>query len=336
MTTITVDTPAGALPPAVDLTDPWKIRITYPRSANGAAPPPTAPTPMVIGLTAQLEEYGQHAQTFPDARFARIFSKPGAGILPFTSPAYAKLPTRTLASPPAWAPHGSFKDWPGDAAAARMVAAHLDGMPPHLRPDAPPLLPELGDVSYLLTYQHEPEGNLEPDGAALRPGDYRRRYGVLYDVVRSHKFGSRVAVCPIQTYQWTVAKSNEAKGVIKGDGDPLPWWAGVGDFVGVDAYSGAWLKSHVDPATLANTLARFSTVAGRRLIVPELGSAVVPGRAAWITAVMAELRRVGCAAVAWWCATTAGGGGEIRDFHLSDEASAQAWQAEIDRSAGRR
>lgn len=277
--------------------------------------PPTAPTPtspMILGVNTTVEEYvPTFGGQFQGARVCRVFSKPGAGILPWTHPKYANLPRHVM-------PHGSFKDWPSDAAAAAMVRQHLDTMPPSLR--GAPILPELG-LSYALTYLHEGENNGVPVVT------YQHRCEVLYDAVKSHPLGDRVAVVPIQTLQWTQMKSTAS--TPKGDGNVLAWWAGVGDYAGIDCYAFAE-DPYPDPDKFVELPLRLARATGRRLWVPELATVKAADdptgakRATWIGAVLDRFAAGGCAAVSWWHAVSSTG----KDMHL-DTAAAGVWSARI-------
>lgn len=265
---------------------------------------------MVYGVSSNVADYGStHGGQFQAARTARVFSAPGKGIIPWTDPRYATLPPHVM-------PHGSFKDWTSDVEAAAMVRKHLDGLPAHLAGD--PVLPELG-ISYALTYLHEGENNGVPVTT------YQRRYEILMDAVKSHRHGGRVAVIPIQTLTWTVMKSTADKP--KGDGNIMEWWAGIGDYAGVDCYAFAE-KPYPDPVEFLALPLRLARATGRRLWVPELGTVKAETdptgakRAAWIKAVLAVLARSGCAAVSWWHAEGTNG----RDFRL-DASGAAAYNA---------
>lgn len=271
---------------------------------------------MLVGLNCAVEDYSSHFVTFPGVRVTRVFSQPTVGILPWTHPKVANLP-RTVA------PHMSFKDWPDDVSASRMVSAWLDAAPGYLL-DSPLLLPEVG-FSALLTYLHEPEND------TLTPAVFQHRQEVLHDTVRGHRKGHLVAVMPIQTLQWTQAASTST--ATKGDGNVFQWWAGVGDFCGIDCYANSWEPTYPDPVKFLELPLRLAAGAGRPLWVPELGAvrlATDPDgskRAAWIRTVAGILRSLGCAAVSWWCASGSNG----KSIHLDDAASSNAWRDVIAR-----
>lgn len=275
--------------------------------------PPTAvnrDAAMVYGVSSNVADYGStYGGQFQAARTARVFSKPGQGIIPWTDPRYANLPHHVM-------PHGSFKDWDSDAQAAAIVRRHLDTMPSHLTGD--PVLPELG-ISYALTYLHEGENNGVPVTT------YQRRYEILMDVVKSHTHAARVAVIPIQTLTWTVMKSTESKP--KGDGNVMEWWAGAGDYAGMDCYAFS-ATPYPDPIEFCALPLRLARATGRRLWVPELGTVRADTdpngskRAAWIKAVLAVLASSGCASVAWWHAEGSNG----NDFRL-DASGVAAYNA---------
>jgi hypothetical protein len=261
--------------------------------------------PMVAGINLREQDYGAYA-TFPGARISRVFAGPGEGILPWTAQRLAGLPSTVV-------PHLSFKDWPSDSAAAKAVTALLDVMPRrYVTGDL--LSPELG-CSVALSHMHEPENN----GLPVRT--WRQRQRVLYDAVKSHQYGSRVAVVPIQTLQWTTFAG-------KGNGDVFAWWAGIGDFAGIDCYANSWEPGYPDAEAFLALPLRLAAGTGRRLMLPELGAVRLPTdfdgskRAAWMTAVVARLADAGCAAVSWWSAP----GANAKDFRLADPPSVAAWQ----------
>lgn len=263
------------------------------------------PAPMRVGLTCSPDNYRSHAATFPDAAFCRVFAGPGAG-----------LPTLGRAPWPEWV---SFKDWPAE----QTLIAWLDRI---VRP-----------TIITLEHEHDNGKTAAQQTAAFRAAHFAR-WRDLMAIIDAHPNRPLITAMPIQTLQWTVAASNPARGIFKGDGNWRTWWAGVGDGAAMDCYVDSWAGHYPDPAKWLRLPVEFAHGAGRRLWIPELGSALLgddtgPGRAAWITDVVAVLREAGCAGVAWWCALgTPGGTGEIRDFHLTDQPSAHAWRAAIDGS----
>lgn len=303
------------------------------------------PPPMTVGATVNLADFGQllPGGRVQSAEFCRTFSSPGAGIVDWTN-ARRKLP-------PGVAEFHSFKDWTSDDTVIGNVTHLLDTMPAGLL-NAEPLLPHLtafdpdgyapdstvyDGFSLLLTWKHEGEPDCMAEGITVR--EWRRRHAVVYRTIRQHRNGRRVGYMPIQTGTWTEANTTTGPtGKIKGDFDPLAWWAGVGDYCGYDAYAvsvdnkpaaGALYKQAADFLAVPLRLARGS---GRRLFLPELG-VILQGkpadtgtyRAAWIRAVVAELRDQACAGVAWWDAL----GANNRDFRLLDQPSRDAWQDAI-------
>lgn len=307
-------------------------------------PEQTWPPPMTVGATLNAVDFGQFLPggRQQSAEFCRTFSSPGDGILDWTHP------RRVL--PPGVADFHSFKDWKSDDDVVANVTRLLDTMPAGLV-EGEALLPHLSaydpdgyapdstiydGFSLLLSYCHEGEKNFIDARLAVR--EWRRRHALVYKTIRQHCNGRRVGYMPIQTGTWTEASS--VVGKIKGDFDPLAWWAGVGDYAGYDAYAETITNRPAGPA-LYKAAADFLTIplrlargTGRRLFLPELG-VVLQGsaktrddgtfRAAWIRAVVAELRDQGCAGVAWWDAL----GANNRDFRLLDEPSRAAWQDAI-------
>jgi hypothetical protein len=269
--------------------------------------------PMRVGLTCAVTDYATHFKAFPAASFARVFCQPGDRLLPWTHPKLANLPATV-------SPWVSFKDWPGDAE----LNAWLDKVP---RPT-------------ILTYHHERDNAPNvADQTRVARSAYFSRWRHLYDVVCAHKNRPLVQVIPIQTLQWTMARSNDAKGLVKGDSDWRTWWAGVGDGYGIDSYVDSWATGYPDPAKWLAPQFEMAAGVGRGLWLGELGSVLLgrdtgAGRAAWIRDVVDLLRERNCAGAAWWCAIgKAGSKGEVRDFHLSDKASADAWRAAMDGAA---
>lgn len=302
------------------------------------------PPPLTVGATVEAADFVQLGPGGRDqgAEFCRTFSRPGEGIIDWAHPR-RKLPKGV-------AEFHSFKDWTSDAAAVAELTHLLDTMPAELL-EGEALLPHLtafdpdgyapdsvdyDGFSFLLDWKHEGEPDCLAEGIPVR--EWRRRHTLAYRTIRQHRNGRRVGYMPIQTGTWTEANSVSGKAV-KGDFDPLAWWAGVGDYAGYDAYAisitdkpagTALYKAAADFLAVPFRLARGS---GRRLFLPELG-VILQGanpqdtgtyRAAWIRAVIAELREQGCAGVAWWDAL----GANKRDFRLLDDPSRLAWQDAI-------
>lgn len=298
--------------------------------------------PLTVGTTVVAADFGHLAPGGRDqgSEFCRTFSPPGSGILDWTH-ARRRLPKGV-------AEFHSFKDWPSDDAAIGYVTHLLDTMPAELLtgeallpnltaydPDGyAPDSTEYDGFSLLLTWKHEGEPDCIAAGIPVR--EWRRRHRLVYRTIRQHRNGRRVGYMPIQTGTWTEANSDAGTaGKVKGDFDPLAWWAGVGDYAGYDAYAvsitskpagAALYKAAADFLAIPLRLARGS---GRRLFLAEL-AVILQGdppdtgryRAEWIRAVVAELRDQGAAGVAWWDAL----GANNRDFRLADEPSRKAWQ----------
>jgi hypothetical protein len=276
--------------------------------AAPAAVDSSAPT--VFGINTDPADYSPvYGGQFGHARVARVFTPPGKGIVSWSDPKVAGLPPHIM-------PHVSFKDWPGDTQAAAWLRTWLDKIPAYLLDG--PVLPELG-LAAAITYQHEVENNGVP---VL---DYQHRSEVLYDVVKTHRNGSRVAVIPIQTLQWTQMKTTTKS--VKGDGNIMPWWAGIGDYCGVDCYAFE-ATPYPDPKKFVELPLRLARATGRRLWVPEFATVKAEDdpsgskRATWIRAVVAELVKAQCASVSWWHAL----GSKGTDYRL-DPAGAGAWNA---------
>jgi hypothetical protein len=246
---------------------------------------------MLVGATVDPTDYGR-LNRLPGAGLCRVFGKPTAGI-----PSW-KVDPRFRALPKTVTPAVSFKDWPSDVQAQAAINSHLDALP--------------ADRHEWLIFDHEPE-----PGAKADPLVYRHRWQIAAATVRAHPASSRVTLVPTTTLQWTVAH---------GGGDPFTWWAGMGDFAGMDCYADSWRDVYPDPAIFLAPALRLADGVGRPLAVPELGAIRMPSdptgakRADWIRAVVTLLRREGCAAVAWWDKAEG-----THDFRLDDAASRAAW-----------
>lgn len=299
---------------------------------------------MIAGTTVTEADFPQLATDGRDAgsRFARTFSSPTEGILPWG------LGKRKVPAPVA--EFHSFKDWGTDATAVAAVTQLLDTMPAQLW-DAEPLMPELqvfdpdgysdgmpesDGISFLLTYFHEGERDFLESNLTVR--EWRRRHRLIYKTIRQHARGHRVAYVPIQTLTWTEAVSyvdDSGKFVPKGDRDPIAWWAGVGDYAGWDCYATSVTNKppaaalYPAPAKFLELPLQSANSSGRPLFLPELGvirqgSPADTGtyRADWMRQVATYLADHGCAGVAWWDAL----GSNSRDFRLTDAPSRAAWQ----------
>lgn len=264
---------------------------------------------MVIGTDVAGDAWDPVLTTkFPGSRLTKVFNKPGDGIRPWSGTWYTTLPAGIL-------PHVCFKDWASDGSATAAVTAFLDAMPSAL--SAGPLIPELG-ISMALTFWQEPEGGT---GFGLGATEFKRRYSILYPVVKGHANGHLVAVLACQKYYFTRFNNG---------GDWSTWFpAGNVDYAGMDSYNPTG-PPHVydDPDDFMALLLDFRDGTGLPLWIPELGAGLQPddttgaGRAAWITAVTGRLAKAGCAAVSWWDAV-----GNEADESLDDQPSIDAWAA---------
>lgn len=258
---------------------------------------------MLVGVNCDPGDYSATFARLPGAQVTRVFCKPGEGLRPWTDHRLADPPRSVLR-------HVSWKDWPDDAAA--MLTSWLDAMPQWMIDQ--PVVPDLG-ISLVLTYLHEPEDNDVP------AEEYKRRWATLQDVARSHRLGHLIALVPVQSSYWTV--HHQA-------GDPMPWWAGVGDFAGVDLYMDLPTGKYPDPATFVAPWLAMAQWTGKRLWVAELGATLVASdtdgshRAAWAREVVRLLRAGNCAAVSWWDALGTTKQRHRRDYRL-DGRTAAAW-----------
>lgn len=253
------------------------------------------PAPMLAGVNAGpvgTESGGQaitnHVKTFPAMKITRVFGPPGKGI-----PAWGG--TTLQAVPAGVIPHVSFKDW--DMAA---VLTWADAIPP-------------GRAEVWLTYNHEPEGDMDP-------AVYRQRWVALADALAGHPARPRLRLVPIHTQYWSRHK-----------GQWTDWWpAGAGtDYIGWDCYNEVGPDRYEDPATFVELPIRAAAQAGVPLVIPELGAVRTStdpdgtGRAAWILAVADRLQAAGCRAASWWCAKGTNG----LSYHLdTDPAGVAAWR----------
>ncbi len=306
----------------------------------------TSPAPLVVGTTVQDDDFALFGARAKGSAFCRTFSPPGASILPWSA-GNRQLPT-------AVAEFHSWKDWRSDAHAIGALTGLLDSMPARLL-EEPPLLPHLrpydpdgysdgqrdsDGLSLLLTWCHEGENNMIAEGVPAR--EWRRRHRLVYKTIRQHRNGWRVGYMGIGTLTWLNAKSNPAKGVVKGDGDVFAWWPGVGDFAAIDCYAPSVDDKPAAPAHYPSPPVFFAPLdelaagTGRRAFVPELG-VIRQGalgradagtmRANWISNVVGYADAHGYAGIGWWDAP----GANSRDFRLTDAPSAGAWSAEITR-----
>lgn len=263
---------------------------------------------MIVGTDATNNTWDPVLTTkFPHSRLTKVFFPPGSGIRPWTGLWYTTLPAGI-------APHVCFKDWADDTSASAAVTDFLDNMPPALT--AAPLIPELG-ISMALSWWQEPEDAFT-GGAA----EFKRRYSVLYPLVKAHPNGHFVAVMACQKYYWTRYVNG---------GDWSTWFpAGNVDYAAADTYNSTFTGVYEDPDSFLAPLITFRDFAGLPLWLPELGAALVSGdtdgtgRAAWITALMPRIVATGCVAASWWDAP-----GTVADESLNDTPSIDAWASAI-------
>lgn len=302
-------------------------------------PGPAKPAPLVVGTTVKHADFARIAAGGPlhGARFTRTFSADGQGVLPRTHPR-RRVPAGV-------AEFYSIADWLGDDAMVAAVGDLLDDLDPALF-TGPPLLPELrpydpdgftpdsapdsDGFSFLLTWCHEYEHKMIKAG--VPPRELRRRHRLLYRTVRRHPRGFRVGYMPVQNLIWTEASSRSDQP--KGDGDIFAWWAGVGDYAGVDAYlpsitnRPASSALYDDPDEALALVWDLAAGTGRRPFLAEAG-VILQGdppdagnyRAAWIRRLATVAYARGVAGIAWWDAL----GSHDRDFRLTDPLSREAW-----------
>ncbi len=262
---------------------------------------------MRVGVNVSPAEVTPTVTTLlPGAATCRVFAPAGKGIPTWTSPTVTALRAAGVT------PWVSFKDWTTDTTAKAAINTWLAGMPTTGRA--------------LLTYHHEPEGDLSSK-------DYRRRWVTLARTVRAHPNAARVTLVPIHTLYPARHKS--------GDAYTTDWtqWVGVwqqwapfdgrtycGDLMGWDCYQEIANTRYEDPDTFFRIPVSAAYHVGVPLAIPELGAVRVPGdtgtgRAEWITACVDHLATAGAAHVNWWHST----GTNNADYRLSDTASQRAW-----------
>jgi hypothetical protein len=269
-----------------------------------------------IGLTAAGNELAAALQQFPSIATCRVFGPPGSGIPAWTQPAMTML-RHTGVTP--WV---SFKDWASDGTAATALKRWLTDMP--------------GDVpSVYLTYHHEPQGNLDPR-------DYRRRWNMLANTVRTHRNSDRVVLVPIDVLYpsrrkiWDRYSSDWTKWV----GIWQQWAptdsAGryVGDLMGWDCYLETTATRYESPESFFRVPIGAAHTMGVPLAIPELGAIRTPsdltgaGRAEWISSCLTYLAQHDTKIVSWWHATGSAG----HNYRLDDAPSAKTWRDAVIRS----
>lgn len=202
---------------------------------------------------------------YPDLGYTRVYSPAGRGI-------------KSIATVPAGVvPHVSFKDTP-TASLVNNWLANLN------RP-------------VILEWHHEPEGD-------MTIAAYRAGVTLLLQLVRAHKNGHYVRVAQ------TFTRYAQVHGKTGPDNLVASWkamWCGA-DLIGFDCeVDRAFTASgYPDPKAFFAPLVAAAAALGVPFIVPELGWPLDPkdtdgtGLAAWCTACVAELRRVGCYAFAFY------------------------------------
>lgn len=184
-----------------------------------------------------------------------------------------------------------------------------------------------------ITDRHEPEGD-------VTAAEYQANFNAFLAMVDSlpTALRARIRCGPVLTRTWTESSAPGKGNFQYGTYDP-----GTGDFFGVDMYVESGTSSTVvDPTTLPTATAflqylkAYKKTSGdtRPRIIPELGVIGMPddtdgtARAAWITAVNAEVKTWGPAVTGWsflgwiwWHATGKATGevaviGQRRDFPL--------------------
>lgn len=265
------------------------------------------------GVNAAPADIPATLAAYPGMTSCRVFAGPGEGIPAWTDPAMAAL---RKAGVTAWP---SFKDWPSDARALPMVNTWLDTLP--------------SDVAQVwLTYHHEPEGDLDADL-------YRARWIRLGRAVRAHRFRDRVRLVPIHTLYPARHKIGDqfspyATAWVAGDWhrwSPTDQGRYVGDYMGWDCYLESTARAYEPPHTFLAIPTGSAMCLGVPLVVPELGALRLAGdesgtgRAEWIDACLAHLRRHGAVTVNWWNALGSAG----QDYRLTDAPSAAAWRRAV-------
>lgn len=264
---------------------------------------------MRLGINVAPADLPDALTAFPGAYSVRVFGSPGKGIPAWTSPT---ITTLTRAGKVPWV---SFKDWNSDSAATLAVKTWLDAMPA-ATPEA------------WLTYNHEPEGDLDS-------GEYRRRWVLLTRTVRRHTNAARIRLVPIHTLYPSRHKI--------GDTYNTDWtkWVGIwqqwapfdgttycGDFMGWDCYLETTAKTYEDPESFFRIPIGAAYTVNAPLVIPELGAIRTATdttgieRAVWITRCLEYLQLNNTIAVNWWHSIGSAG----QDYRLDDAASLAAWR----------
>ncbi len=268
---------------------------------------------MRVGLNIDPAQLPGTLTTFPGISSCRVFGPAGRGIPAWAGPTMAALISAGIS------PWVSFKDWPSNAQALAAVRAWMDMMPAAVS-------------SAMLTYHHEPEGD-------ILPADYRARWVQLAAAVRAHPNAAKIKLVPIHTLYPARHKIFD-----RYTNDWTKWlgvwqqWAPtdaagryLGDWMGWDCYQEIAATDYEDPAAFFRIPIGAAHQAGVPLAVPELGAIRTvtdptgTGRAAWIAACLTMLHSSGTAAVNWWQSTGTNG----LDYRLTDPAGASAWRAGI-------
>lgn len=175
----------------------------------------------------------------------------------------------------------------GDNTKIDQVIAHLNDMPSWILDDPDP------DKFVWITDRHEPEGDLPAATYIANITEYitKIKAGLTAPVL------ARVKVGPVLTRQWTENTSGRSYATH----DP-----GIGDFLGIDAYTNSW-QPRPDPVTFLSRIKayRYNSSDDRLRVLPELGDAGRPedtdgtARAAWMQAIQDELASWTQAAQGW-------------------------------------
>jgi len=293
-----------------DSGQPAKVVVT---TTEPEAQLDTAHPEMLVGITCDPAQYTTRLAHWPAARMTRIFGYPGKGIPPWKATKNDARTATVRRLCPDVIPHVSFKDWPTDRDAERMVHAWLDQLP------TPSPMPDLlgGPPLVMVSHMHEPGPKDFP------PAEYRRRQFLLGCWLAAHPNGHLVELVHIDANIWVEDKGGRDLSIyLPGAGIPS-----------CDTYARSW-KPYPTVDQLLWAPLTLAAATGQAPFLPEFAIAKRPDdptgqrRADLVVTCVIKLRSEGCRGVSWWDDLGTGG----TDFRLDDQPSRAAW---ADAMAGR-